>query len=241
MLKKFSLITTSLLITSISINRVEALTFVSSRAALNANDKVDWSSKFISPPFSVVGYNFTATSVGNFGINISIPFLSPSTGITPPFVFKTGAMVPTNFANGDYVLFTGFKPGSGVPALGNPGPISIAFSHPVAAAGTQIATDDALVSYSATIDAYDSNNLLLGSFSVPTTSSTALDNSAVFLGVSSDVANIASIKIYSNLTSQAIGINTLSIETVPESSTSLASILIVLASFATKKRSKDGL
>ncbi|WP_414620530.1 hypothetical protein [Calothrix sp. CCY 0018] len=59
--------------------------------------------------------------------------------------------------------------------------------QPVKAAGSQIAVDD-IPSFSAFVSAFDRDNNLLGSFSTPGTSSIALDNSAVFLGIQSDEA-----------------------------------------------------
>lgn len=239
MFKKLSLLTASLLISSLPINQAEAITFVPNRASLVANDQIDWRSKFTTPPFSIVGYNFTATSQNNLGVNVTVPFIPPSTGIIPPFVFQTGAMVPTNFANGDFILFSGLKPGSGVPALGNPGPITITFSRPVTAVGTQIATDDALAPYTATLEAYDSGHMLLGSFTIPATSSIALDNSAVFLGVESDLSNIASIRLFSSLPTQAIGINRVSLTVVPEPSTTLGMIIVLGLGASLNRKSAD--
>jgi hypothetical protein len=85
-------------------------------------------------------------------------------------------------------LFTGLISGP-PPAVRNPGPLTITFDRPVAAAGTQ------------------------------RTSSLALDNSAQFLGVRSDAANISRLVYSSPEGSRALGINALSIaETVPEPS-----------------------
>jgi hypothetical protein len=111
-------------------------------------------------------------------------------GVTPPLLFQTLASpgIPTSFASGDFILFTGLRPGP-PPAVGNPGPLTITFDPPVAAAGTQ------------------------------RTSSLALDNSAQFLGVRSDAANISRLVYSSPEGSRALGINALSIaETVPEPS-----------------------
>lgn len=120
----------------------------------------------------------------------------------------------TNFASGDFVLFTGFQSG-GFPAVGNPGPLSITFDKPVLGAGTQIAVDDTL-EFTALISAFDKDNNLLGNFSTIGTSSLALDNSALFLGVSSDTPNISRLVFSTSEPNRAIGINTLSIASVPE-------------------------
>ena len=116
--------------------------------------------------------------------------------------------------------------------------------------GTQIAVDDVLV-FTASISAFDSANNLLGSFSTQGTSSLALDNSAQFLGIRSDVANISRL-VYSSsegdslrdsFASRALGINALSIaEAVPEASNmaALAVAGLGLFSFKMKQRLAKG-
>ncbi len=144
--------------------------------------------------------------------------------------------IPTNFASGDFVLFTGLLPGQ-FPAPGNPGPLPLTFATPVAGAGTQIAVDDTL-QFIASVMAFDSSNQLLGSFSVPGTSSLALDNSALFLGVLSDTANISRLQYSTSVPGRAIGINSLSIvtsEAVPEPTSMLAIALAGMGLFAAKK------
>jgi hypothetical protein len=198
---------------------VLALDLVSDRATLVGNDSLDWSSLGPTTPFNILPNNFSASSQGGLGVNVNVP---PSTeaGITPPFVFQTLPVFgrETNFANGDFILFTGLLPGV-FPAPGNPGPLSLTFDEPVSSAGAQIAVDDTF-SFIASIEAFDSNNNSLGSFSVPATSSVALDNSAIFLGVSSDIANISRISYTTSASNRGFGINRLSLSiestTVPE-------------------------
>jgi len=163
--------------------------------------------------------------------------------VTPPLLFQTLASpgIPSNFASGDFILFTGLRPGP-PPAVGNPGPLIISFDRPVAAAGTQIAVDDTFL-FTALISAFDSNNNLLGSFSTQGTSSLALDNSAQFLGVRSDAANISRLVYSSSEGVRALGINTLSIaERVPEPSNiaALAVAGLGLFVFKIKKRLAKG-
>jgi hypothetical protein len=217
--------------------RVEAvnLTFVSDRAALGGTDRVDWSILGpVPPPFQVLPNFFSVTSEQGLGINVSIP-PAAAPGVTPPLLFQTlpSPGIPTNFASGDFILFTGLRPGP-PPAVGNPGPLTITFDRPVAAAGTQIAVDDTFL-FTALISAFDSNNNLLGSFSRQGTSSLALDNSAQFLGVRSDAANISRLVYSSSEGSRALGINALSIaEAVPEPSNMAAMIVAALGLFAVK-------
>lgn len=203
------------------VSPVQAVTLVTNRTALAANDQVVWSSlgKVFSPlspnPAAFLPNSFTASSQRGLGLNVSIPPASPS--ITPPFVFETSSPpngIPTNFADGDYVLLSGLTPGP-FPSPGNPGPLSLTFDTPVEGAGTQIAVDDT-TNFTASVSAYDNAGNLLGAFQVPATSSVALDNSALFLGVSSDTADISKLVYSSSISDRALGINTISLATVPE-------------------------
>jgi hypothetical protein len=200
-----------------------AVSLVTGRTQLGADDQLDWSSLGPAQPFNILPNTFTATSTKGAGITVVIP--APSTpGITPPLVFQTAlppAGIPTNFAPGDFVLLTGLTPGA-FPSLGNPGPLNITFSTPVFGSGTQIAVDD-ITSFVATISAYNSQNQLLGKFSQNGTSSLALDNSALFLGVVSETPDISRLEFSTSVSDRAFGIDNLSIKTatVPEPDPSL--------------------
>ncbi|GGA22745.1 hypothetical protein CYANOKiyG1_37930 [Okeania sp. KiyG1] len=212
---------------------------------LEENDQLNWSSLGqIFNPFSPEDPNaflpnkFSAISTGGTGINVEIPFPS-SLQITPPFVFQTSFPpfgIPTNFADGDFILFTGFNPTT-FPAVGNAGPITINFDTPVKGAGTQIAVDDTF-EFEAFISAFDKENNLLGTFSANGTSSLALDNSAVFLGVKSDIPEISKLVFSSSVPERALGINNLSISavTVDEPSTIMAIGILGFGLFLGKKR-----
>lgn len=192
------------------------LSFTTSRADINGNDELNWASlgPVVPPqPFKVLPPGFTAVSTGGLSVNVNVPPAS-NPGITPPLLFQTTATgIPTNFAAGDFVLFTGLLPGQ-FPAPGNPGPLTLTFDTPVAGVGTQIAVDDTL-QFTALISAFDRRNTLLGTFSALGTSSLALDNSAVFLGVLSDTANISRLELSTLVPDRAVGINTVSIATAP--------------------------
>ncbi len=224
-MKKFSasksVLTLTVLLATIA-SPACAATLVTNRAALGGNDQINWSSlgKVFNPlapnPTVFLSNSFSAVSPKGEQVNVQIPATQTS-GITPPLVFVTTAPpqgIPTNFANGDYVLLTGLNPGVN-PSPGNPGPITITFNTPVKAAGTQVAVDDTL-NFTAFVSAYDKAGNLLGSFQAPGNSSVALNNSAIFLGVSSDTPNIAQLVYSSSISNRALGINTLSIATVPE-------------------------
>ncbi|MBH8554665.1 hypothetical protein I8751_20350 [Nostocaceae cyanobacterium CENA357] len=221
---------------------VKAATFlVTERAVFGGNDEVDWVSlgkvfNPSAPDFSTFLPNsFITTSQGDLKLNVNInPTSNPQ--ITPPFVFQTlpPPGIRTNFAPGDFILFggidpTGFQPlPPGAPdprTQGNGGPFSISFDRPVFGAGTQIAVDISNLEVETFISAFDNVNNLLGTFSVLSTSSLALDNSAVFLGIRSDTPNISRLVFSSSSPQYGLAINQVSIIAVPEP----AFILAILA------------
>ncbi|GAB1544775.1 hypothetical protein NUACC21_74510 [Scytonema sp. NUACC21] len=223
---------------------VQALTFITERATLAGNDRIDWSSlgKVFNPfspnPTDFLPNSFSAMSQKGLGLSVDIPVPSNSQ-ISPPFVFLTGIPprgIPTNFANGDFILFTGVASGS-FPAVGNPGPLSISFKTPVLGAGTQIAVDDT-ENFTAFVSAFDSANNLLGTFSISGTGAEALNNSAVFVGVRSDIPNISRLVFSSSQPNRALGINAVSIATVSEPTAAFAVMLVGVmgASFAIKRQ-----
>jgi hypothetical protein len=216
----------------------QALTLVSQRAALKGNDLLDWSSLSSPAPLTFLPNSFRTVSQGGVDLNVAIP-VSSQAGITPPLVFQTlPGGIETNFALGDFVLFTGLVPGP-PPAIGNPGPITITFDTPVFGAGTQIAVDDTL-SFIASIEAFDVDNNSLGLFSAPGTSSLALDNSAIFLGVRSDTRNISRLVFSTSVPNRAVGINALSLVTVavPEPSSILGLLLLGALPLWGRKKAK---
>ncbi len=195
-----------------------ALTLITDRSILRASERLDFSSlgRVFNPFAPTTGDSFlpnTFAATSDDGLELSID-IAPSNdpAISPPFIFQTTSLpggIPTNFADGDFILFTGVDFRT-FPAPGNSGPLTIEFATPVTGAGTQIAVDDTL-SFIATISAFDDGGNFLSSFSVPGTSSTALDDSALFLGVASESANIARLVYSTSVPNRAIGINTVSI------------------------------
>lgn len=129
---------------------------VTSRAVLAGDDWVVWSATGrISEPgtrpptFNFLPCTFGVDSADGLQVGVQIP-VSSDPYITPPLVFQTGpdsaGKVPTNFATGDYILFTGLD-GRIHPSPGNPGPVTITFATPVRAAGAQVAVDDTSAPY----------------------------------------------------------------------------------------------
>jgi hypothetical protein len=235
----------------------KAATFlVNERAALGGNDEVNWISlgkvfNPVSPDFSAFLPNsFSTISQDGLGLDINIsPTNNPQ--ITPPFVFQTlpPPGIRTNFAQGDFILFGGIDPTGFIPlppgtpdpgTLGNGGPFSISFDQPVFGAGTQIAVDVSNLEVETFINAFDNANNLLGSFSVLSTSSLALDNSAVFLGIRSDIPNISRLVFSSSAPQYGLAINQLSIIAIPEPTYTLAVLAFGVSSAVLKRRQRFG-
>ena len=216
------------------------VSLVTSRSNLGSNDQLNWSSlgTVANPPTDfteVLPSSFSANSSQGLGVDMAFP--TPETDITQPFVFQTqSGGLETGFADGDFILFSGFNP-EFFPAPGNPGPLTITFDEPVFGAGTQIAVAQ-IPDFIASISAFDREGSLLGNFDLPGTSSVDLDNSAVFLGVSSDTANIKQLVFNTSVANGAFGINTLSIVAVdvPEPSSLLTLSLLGLGILGVKKK-----
>ncbi|MEM1253481.1 MAG: hypothetical protein AAGI69_13685 [Cyanobacteria bacterium P01_H01_bin.21] len=229
-----------------------AITFVTNRAELNANDLAIWSSvgsvvgpiSDVSDPSVFLPDSLAVESQAGLSIGINIPPTSEP-GVLPPFVFETssGEFIETNFADGDFILFTGLQLGP-PPAVGNPGPITLTFSEPVFGVGTQLAAGGTISSYLATVNAFDRQDQLLGSFSTAGTSSLALDNSAVFLGVVDEQPTISKLEFSTEIATAPFGINQLSLATnnstpVPEPSLLIAMSMLALWGYRYSYQTED--
>jgi hypothetical protein len=148
-----------------------ALTQKNSRALLGGNDFIDWAaagavnSTHVNP-FIIISNDALQTTVSK-----------PSSG---PFERRNqGSGWNGNFAPGDALIWTRFTSG----------PLMLEFANPVWGGGTQIQRN-AFGAFTGTVEAFDSLNMSLGSFSLNGNSNNAGNNSAIFLGVLSDSANI---------------------------------------------------
>lgn len=215
----------------------QALVAVTDRDALAANDRLEWTAAGpVANPFAPAPGDFLAQSfavVSEGGLGIGVTLAAPAAGVSPPFVFQTKPFsaggVPTNFASGDYILFSGIQYPPSFPAVGNPGPLSLVLASPVRGIGTQIAVDDT-PSFTVMLDVYDATDTWLATFDLDGTSSTALDDSAVFLGAMADSAVITRLVYRSSEPGRAIGINQLSLlRSVPEPGGLLVVGLAILA------------
>ncbi len=149
------------------------LTFKSTRGSLGANDSVDWG--LLGGPFTSVSNPFAVPSSGGLSVNVS--------EASGTFERRDqGDGWAGNFAGGDRLLWTS----------GPNGPITLDFASPIIGAGSQI-QNDFFGPFGGTVSAYDSGSSLLGSYSFGGNSSFAGDNSAIFVGLVSDSANVSRI------------------------------------------------
>lgn len=186
-----------------------AQTQVSTRAALGANDVLDWA--VAGPAFGTLTNPFSVTSNGGASVTVS-----QGAGTFRRMVQDTSSMGSGhwqgNFAAGDSLLWTDTTFGGGT------GPMDITFGAAVRGAGTQVMANVSGV-FEGTVDAFDDSNnqIFHGTFSG--LASNAQDNTAVFVGVTSGAANIKRLRI--NAGSGDFAVNKLSLvqdtaTTVPE-------------------------
>lgn len=165
------------------------LTFVTQRASLGGNDFVDWGTlgaaiQPVNNPFDIVS---------NLGLSMTVDMTQAGYSFSRVDQWS-GAGTFTgwdgNFAIGDKALWTGYE--AGYPPVYHHGPMTIVFANPVSGAGAQIQANEP-GTFIATIEAYDPENNSLGSFQADGIYNTNRDNSAIFIGVKSDTANIAKL------------------------------------------------
>lgn len=174
---------------SIPCSASAVLTLLTSRAGANANVTIDW---------QALGGANTDVATNPFSINSdtgrAFTVSKPTAGAfnrrnqNPP----AGGGWAGNFAPGDALLTH----------LNSDGPVVIAVTAAqgvVSAAGLQIQPNQS-GAFVATIEAFDVSGASLGSFSVNGTSDANGDNSAIFIGVVSDVENIHSVSVDTNTT-----------------------------------------
>ncbi len=158
---------------------------VTSRAALGGDDFVDWGQ----------------LGAANTHVENPSPFVSNSGFITGTVGRENQGDLQRrnenppgsggwngNFAPGDRLIWTNNLAGA----------MLIDFDSPVAGLGAQIQMDRLLGLFDATIEVYDVLNNLLASFTIQGDSNNNKDNSAVFIGVLSDSANIDHIVLFTD-------------------------------------------
>ncbi len=182
---------------------------ITSPGALGANDYVNWGT--VGVEYTTIDTPFSVTSNGGINIGVSDPNMAGNFEL-----LTQGSGWGGNFNPGDKLLST----------TGNPGPIILSFSNPVAGAGTQIQSNNA-DSFTAEIEALGATGNILASYDFTGNSTGAGDGSAIFIGLLSDSDNIDAISfnvlsVQSGLTDFAINqadLVSLGTSAVPEPAT----------------------
>ncbi len=174
-----------------------AVVQVGTRGALGVASIVNWSS--FGPEFTSVANGTTAA-----GVNV--------TGSSSSFTVLSGSTFNADFLPTDNVLAL-FSMSTGNVASGS---FRLEFAAPVFAAGAQVQAN-AFGSFSGTIQAFNSANVLLATGLVSGSNGGNGTGSAVFGGFRSDVADIKAL-VFTGFGDGA-GINQLSVVPVPEPAT----------------------
>lgn len=184
-------------------NAAQALTLVTDRAALGANESVDW--RVLNPTGSFISIPspFSVTGSGGTQVTGSLPDV--------PNSFFTGINQGDNQGG-----FAGnFAPGTALLLNQNRNPnetfgtMTFAFSNAVRGIGTQIQVNR-FGPFTAFIEAFDSSGNSLGRFSRNGISDDSADNSAIFIGLLSDQLDIARVTLSTDPTNN-FAINQLSL------------------------------
>ncbi len=196
-----------------------AISLVTSRAALNPVDSIDWA-QFGTESTAVPDFSSGLTSSG-------AAFTVGGNG-TDFERLDEGTSWAGNFTSGDALLFTD---------LGDN--MTITFDQAVGGVGAQI-EPDIYDPFTAHIEAFDSLNNDLGGFDLAGSSTSANDGSAIFIGVSSSGDGIKSVSFSTTSgspTSFAVnGVSIGQLAPVPEP-TSVATLALGLVGLLRRRRS----
>jgi hypothetical protein len=155
--------------------KITATKLVTSRCQLRANDLVNWGK--IGKEFDFITTPFMIDSANGLLLKVS----SPGTFLR----LNEGSAIKGNFPSGDQLLFLEFSDGA----------ITIDFATPVFGVGTQIQRAF-FGAFTGVIEAFDRSGKRLGKFSVSGNSGNLGEDSATFIGVLSETANISRITLY---------------------------------------------
>ena len=165
---------------------------VNSAAALPVSDTINWGQ--LGPAFSLFNSPQTVTSAG--GLTASV-----SDGASLER-YDQGNGWGGNFTSGDHLIYN----------EGNENPITVNFATPVIGAGAQIQANF-FGNFVATLSAYNSAGLLLGTETFNGDSTSANDGSAIFAGLDSTSADISEISFSANNSGVDFAIDTLDLNT----------------------------
>jgi hypothetical protein len=154
-----------------------ALGFVSDRASITPNQTIDWSD--VGVEYDVLSAPFSGTTSAGLSYTVSRPGPANTFSLLDQSSGWLG-----NFAPGETVLTTDFWPG----------PLSIKFSDPIQGIAFQIQSD-LYDDFTGSIEAFDTFGNSLGLFAFAGVSNDNADDSALTLGLLSDLMDISSITV----------------------------------------------
>jgi hypothetical protein len=170
-----------------------SVTLVTSRTALAGTDYVDWG--VLGPSNTTVANPFTVTSAGGVRLGVSARVNSSSFSTMEETPVTDGATAPLqmNFAAGDHLLWLGTPKGL---QIHKSNPITFDFgASAVQGGGAQIGSA-VYGNFVARVEAFNASGVSLASFTeAGNAQNTNGDNSAIFIGVRSDTANISRIAL----------------------------------------------
>jgi hypothetical protein len=160
---------------------------VTSRTALAGTDSVNWGT--LGPAGTVAANPSTILSASGHSISVSKTQAGAFKVLEQPLPYSAGEWAG-NFAPGDMVLWTDDS------GLKSANPITLDFgTTAVAAGGAQIQEDYYPGNFTAEVQAFDASGKILASFTEHGKSTSAADNSAIFIGIRSTSANIYKIAL----------------------------------------------
>jgi hypothetical protein len=157
-----------------------ATSLVTSPSGIRADGKIDWGDK--GPEFTTVSNHFTIAVHGVSGLEVTVSQVSGS--FTRLDQSSPGSW-PGNFTPGDKLLST-------KTTVSATGPVSLVFNSPVQGVGAQIQAFST-GAFTASIEAFNSSNASLGSFTLAGDSNAKADNSAIFIGILSNAVDISKV------------------------------------------------
>jgi hypothetical protein len=156
-----------------------ATSLVSSESGIRADGKINWGDK--GPEGTTLSNPFTIAVPGVSGLEVKV---SQSKGDFQRLDQFSPGSWPGNFTPGDKLLST--------KTFNATGPVSLVFNSPVQGVGAQIQAFST-GAFTASIEAFNSSNASLGSFTLAGDSNAKADNSAIFIGILSNAVDISKV------------------------------------------------
>jgi hypothetical protein len=206
---------------------------VTTRAGLGGNDYIDWGQL----PVGVYSPSTEVSSFAGLAATVSNPRSLRRADQTGP----AGCLgtYPANFAPCDATIFGDLQ-------RNRPNALTIDFSSPVSGGGSQFASTVYTGPITAQLKAFDSAGVLLESYTLDGITTSAADNSAMFLGIVRAQADIARLEfsalpyVAGGEVWEAVGINRvelLAAAPIPEPSAALLMLLgMPLAALVAQRR-----